>query len=515
MADNQTTQIPPSLDIPRFSAQEILTERWTAGVRQTANYLSIDFAMLGRIDIANRIQTLLQHRDYDYIPEGMYDGASNYWPFLNFAWEAARLQDPPMDEEEAVWEAAHIPGPDMEDEEALEKRQKEETAWVEQQCFENSPVRLDPQKYKRQCEVEQHLKRIFNEGVGEFDEDEVVATMTELSDMCAPGTFQGGAVRARAIDYMMEKGRQEQAAKMLDQVVEVFQKKDHKKILHYETPKLRYAWRLYATGMLRVKLGIDDKVLEEKGEEAIRTIEKRLRDGPSRPLALRSLNELIDMIKVNLRDDDYPDEWRTPPLDPKPSGRQPNIERKNFFPKPPATESEIAAVETRLGTELPEDFKAFLRLTNGFAEHNDLNRVDVVNGIDALSWEPPLIEEYALELSPGCEAAIHPDIEPVGLARVIPLNDRSSGIGDYVYLVEPCYVDEARVRLREYYENSAEPWLKRIMDLSVQNYFGGWEALEKVEWGVVRFTTYESYFEPSFRSYLEDLVRRSGKMSMY
>ncbi|KAJ4305326.1 hypothetical protein N0V90_000857 [Kalmusia sp. IMI 367209] len=485
---HEHTQDPPSPDLPAFSAQEILTERWTAGVRQTASYLSVDLAMLGRVDMAARIQSLLHNRAY--IPEGMYDGAKNYWPY----------------------EAAHIQVPDMDDAEALRKRQEEEVAWVEKRCFQNSPVYSDPEKYKHQREVEDSLKRIFDEGIDSFDGDQVVKTMTELSDMCAPGTFQGRAVRTRAIDYLMEKGKDEQAIKMLEQAIEAIQTYAYS--LYDEIPKLRYAWRLLITGVLREKLDVDDKLLEERGEEAIRTIEKRLRDGPIDPLESKSLNELIDMIEANLWDEAYPAAAQNQQIEPKPPGRQLQIGPKNFLRKPPASDIEISAVEARLGIELPDDLKRFLRLTNGFAQHNYPSLLDVVNGTDALDWEPPLIPEYKLELLPGFDAYIHPDIEPVALARIVPLNNTSFESAERTYLIEPRYIDEARARLREYYEIRAEPWMKRILDMSVQNYFGGWEALERADWGIVRFAKYESYFEPGFRRYLEHLVVQSGRLQI-
>ncbi|KAF2651822.1 hypothetical protein K491DRAFT_696127 [Lophiostoma macrostomum CBS 122681] len=463
-------------------------------VRQTANYLALEFAMLGRVDVAVAIQELLHNRDY--IPEGMYDGAGNYWPTLNFAYEAA-----------------HLKGPEMDDEEGLIKREKTEVDWVEKLCFQNSPVWSNPEKFKHQKELEEKLKKIFDGGIGTFPEEDVVATLTELSDLCGPGGFQGRAIRARAIDYMMEKGRDKEALKMLDPIVEAIQKSWTNR-LYDEVPKLRYAWRLLATGVLRGKLGVDEKSLERKGEDAIAAIDKRLRDGPiRRPLESKTIDELIDIIDKNLYDEEYDREVsakaRATGTGPKPAGRQPQLGLRNLLRKPPATGDEISAVEKSIGMELPDDYKAFLRTSNGFAEHNQIHYIDVIAGTDTLAWKPPLIPEYTLKILPDFESKVGPDIPGVELDQVLNLN-AMAGESDYVYLIKPEYMDEARKRLKDCYEKFADEKMKRIIDMSVRNYYGGWEELESLDWGIMRFEKYYSHFVPGFRTYLEDLASTSG-----
>lgn len=463
-------------------------------VRQTANWLAIDFAMLGRVDVAVAIQELLHNRDY--IPEGMYDGAGNYWPTLNFAYEAANLK-----------------GPEVDDEQGLKRRQDEEVKWVESQCFQNSPVWQDPERFKRHKDLEEKLKRIFDEGIETFPEEEVVATLTELSDLCEPGSFQGRAVRARAIDYLMEKGREEDAMKMLDPIVEAIQKSWTNR-LYDQVPRLRYAWKLLATGVLRGKLGIDEKALEKRGEDAVTSIEKRLRDGPiRRPHETKTMDELIDIIELNVQDEDYWREIDAARTRPKTPGRQPQYASKynvtKHLRKPPATEDEISAVEERLGVKLPDDYEAFLRITNGFQPHLFVHWIDVVAGADTLTWESPLIPEYTLELFPASETKIYPDIGDVKLDRVLNLNALIED-SDYVYLIEPRYIDEARKLLKGYYEEKANEQMRRIIDMSVENYYGGWEELESVDWGIMRFEKYERHFVPGFRVYLEDLASASG-----
>ncbi|KAL1598058.1 hypothetical protein SLS60_008546 [Paraconiothyrium brasiliense] len=447
--------VPSALErlvFSEFSSEQILAERWTAGVRQTAAFLSVNLAMLGRVDMATRIQELLHNPTY--IPKGMYDGAANFWPFLNFAWEAAQIQ-----------------GPGMDDEEALQKIQNDEVSWVEKRCFGAPP------NDKHQNEVENTLKRIFNEGIDKFDEDEVVATMTELSDMCAPGSFQGRAVRSRAIDYLMSKGRQQEAKAMMSKVTQAIQECAYR--LYDEMPKLRYAWRLLVTGVLHDQLDIDNRELEEKAEQAIRTIEQRLRDGPSRPLALKPMEELANVVETKF-----------------------GYKIRN----PPANDEDIAGAEVQLDVSLPGDLKAFFRTSNGFARHDCYDDAIVINSIPALKWQPPLIQEYQLSLLTGFDAYKGPVIEPVALDRVIALSGPNRWDSEYVYLIEPHFVDEARTRLRDYYENQAQPWMRALMNKCVNDYFGGWNKLQQLDWGIMRFRKYDCVFVPNFRVFLEDLA---------
>lgn len=452
-----------------FVSRDVLTERWTAGVRQAAAYLSVDLAMLGRIDLATRIQQLLHNPAY--IPKGMYDGARNCWPCLNFAWEAARTQ-----------------GPGMDDDDALQRRQEEEVAWVEEQCLQEFPVHLDPEKHKEQLAVKTRWKQILDAGIDRCDEVEVVAIMKALmGEFCAPGTFSSRAVRARAIDYLMQKGRRKEAIEMLRLATEAVQMYDHGYYrLHDEMPKLRHAWRLLVTGILCDQLHIDEAELQEKGTHAINVIEQRLREGPARPFISKSMNELVDILETE-------------------SG----YELRN----PPATDACIADAEARLGVSLPEELKDFLRISNGFSWRDYSCNFVAINGTAAFQWQSPLIPEHRLSILPEFDAHSGPDIEAVTMDRVIAFNDPRRGIDDYIYLIEPHHVSEARTRLRKYYDTQAEPWMKIILEKSVNDYIGGWAEMERLGWGIMRFDKYNSHFVSGVHLFLEDLVidsRSSG-----
>lgn len=77
---------------------------------------------------------------------------------------------------------------------------------------------------------------------------------------------------------------------------------------------------------------------------------------------------------------------------------------------PPASLSQIAAAEKNLGVRLPEDYRDFLMLTNGFAAINDCTepKFEKIEDIDYLInidpefvdiWNEHGVEDVALELN--------------------------------------------------------------------------------------------------------------------
>lgn len=77
----------------------------------------------------------------------------------------------------------------------------------------------------------------------------------------------------------------------------------------------------------------------------------------------------------------------------------------NWLGNFPATEKQILEAETKLGLKLPEDYKEFLKITNGFSAPNDIEpsfenteKIDFLKNVDGF-----IIECYRL---PELETAI-------------------------------------------------------------------------------------------------------------
>lgn len=62
----------------------------------------------------------------------------------------------------------------------------------------------------------------------------------------------------------------------------------------------------------------------------------------------------------------------------------------------PSTERKVAEVEGKLGVKLPEDYKEFLRITNGFSSPNDIEpSFERITEIDYLkNFAPEIIDAY-------------------------------------------------------------------------------------------------------------------------
>jgi len=68
--------------------------------------------------------------------------------------------------------------------------------------------------------------------------------------------------------------------------------------------------------------------------------------------------------------------------------------QNNWLGNIPAIENQISEVETKLGVKFPEDYRTFLKITNGFSAPNDIEpsfenieKVDYLKNIDEFTIE--------------------------------------------------------------------------------------------------------------------------------
>jgi len=175
----------------------------------------------------------------------------------------------------------------------------------------------------------------------------------------------------------------------------------------------------------------------------------------------------------------------------------------------PASEAAIAALEKKLAIKLPEDYKSFLRASNGFG-----------GSWNGTAFDPPLYpaeeacwddnsEEYQIMLD-LIECQIHYFIDydtwpKVGRAITIGQEDTC-----YVWLIPPTTVAKVRdayLALVESEESSAE--LKQEITNSINSFCGSIAAFKKCEWCVVKWQETELEGFPSFEAYMAEKLRAS------
>jgi hypothetical protein len=203
--------------------------------------------------------------------------------------------------------------------------------------------------------------------------------------------------------------------------------------------------------------------------------------------------------------------------------------------KEPATAAQISDLEQKLETTLPEDYKAFLLLTNGFstdtnAQNGIFNTYYPDPGLCATTevawWEEPYYElpVELLEISRELEHLGYDGKLKYSSGNVLewstplPLFTRILDIGhrdvENVWLVHPDVVREAREAYKGMREAAIEERQRRLLDRAVREFCGGWEAFEELEWACCRWSSGGAanlVCYPSFRKYLEVLVESSGE----
>lgn len=184
---------------------------------------------------------------------------------------------------------------------------------------------------------------------------------------------------------------------------------------------------------------------------------------------------------------------------------------------PPAAETAIAELEKRLGVVLPEDYKQFLRITNGFGDgikgmFNGMYLDEPIHGTENVKWlEEEWIKKLPIELL---------DIgDGLGILGTRQFDDSKSlcfdrviEIGQFdeqnLWLVPPEEVCRAKKAYLDIYESSNDAE-KLVMDRIIEEFAGTREAFENLEWCCVEWGIADLVAYPSLRRYLEERVSRS------
>jgi hypothetical protein len=205
---------------------------------------------------------------------------------------------------------------------------------------------------------------------------------------------------------------------------------------------------------------------------------------------------------------------------------------KTLFQKP-ATAEDIAKLEERLGIALPEEYKEFLGISNGFgagAGNEDgiyngyyldpaLYSTGDVNWNDEPYFQLPvdlLDLPYSINDLAGRKTKKNSD-GSLEIDTALPLFDRVLEIGtrdiDNIWLVHPELVKQARAAYVEMYEK-ADDQQKKIIEKAIEGFVGSWEAFQEIEWCCIKWAAggaamMQGY--AGFRRYSEHLVKDSAE----
>lgn len=278
-------------------------------------------------------------------------------------------------------------------------------------------------------------------------------------------------------------------------------------------------WPYYNRGLLADAVGISAEKLRSRAEDLIRAFSARLSHGyVENGLESKSLKELLEIGETNTLTGPGVRHWEEMGGD---------IPETMF--KPPATSEQISQLESRLGTNLPEDYKEFLGITNGFVS-DDSMQDGVFNGYfpdpalfstDEVEW---LSEDWLalpfemLKIPREIEDPYRKPSEAWDTA--MPFLDRVVYVGnrdiDDLWLVHPDLVQKAKRAYLEMLENGNEMH-KKILQRAMKEFAGSMERFMELEWCCVKNSSggaAATEVFSSFRSYVESVVGESGEDKM-
>jgi hypothetical protein len=266
------------------------------------------------------------------------------------------------------------------------------------------------------------------------------------------------------------------------------------------------AWTVLKTGILAKVVGVDVEKVRKLAEEVESTFKLRLEEGrQSRPE--RSVPELLNEIATNTI---------TNPGSVKSARENDEEPESPFEGKKPATDEAIAELEKRLNISLPDDYKEFLKVSNGFGRTWGGVLMDPpLHPTSHVRWfeddEQYFIDltmdlgdsgiYYATEKYPDLDDELTDKVPTVGKAIEIGTKDI-----DNVWLLPPANVEKFRVvYLNILNAGNCPPELKKKTISAIDSFAGSIENFKKLDWFTITWAAGGSAsmeIFPNFKTFL-------------
>ncbi|KAF4340097.1 hypothetical protein FBEOM_5957 [Fusarium beomiforme] len=247
---------------------------------------------------------------------------------------------------------------------------------------------------------------------------------------------------------------------------------------------------------------------------ALRMAENRLQAGPRRRYDNQSIEKLVHIISENT--------YKNCPYDmlnacrPRDNLRVPPKDADGLLRRG-CRVSGIRALEKRLGVTLPDDYKEFLRITNGLDPMWDgQTLVDYLASAREVNWQE-------IDFLDGDELPLLHEDEPlpwkrndlywptVTKPRCICLSNPQNKAG-HLFLVHKDLLQPAKDYFFQTYEERDESQCREL-DRLVQEIYGSMENFRNLEWGLLSWNEWNFTFYPynGFRDFLEQMAEASLK----
>lgn len=279
-----------------------------------------------------------------------------------------------------------------------------------------------------------------------------------------------------------------------------------------------HLWPLYITGVLAKATGLSKREMEDKKSLVVSTLTERLAQGHLFPFHYgKPIKELLDIAHGNTWQ-----EVSTNRLYFAEGDELPDPNSWTMY-KDAASEDQISQLEDRLAITLPEDYKEFLRITNGF---ND-GEMGIFTGIvtDPGLWDVAQVKWVRDRQQPAELLELPRNVEELGdfetkpsndgieWDTALPLFDRRLEIGqqdlDTLFLVPPECVEKVKAAYELMIQRGNDQDRAFVLD-AMNRLAGSKDAFNAMEWCCCIIGDYaelESF--SSFRSYLEHAASRA------
>ncbi|KAK7417635.1 hypothetical protein QQX98_004456 [Neonectria punicea] len=262
-------------------------------------------------------------------------------------------------------------------------------------------------------------------------------------------------------------------------------------------------WRLLATGALARKIPVDMEKLKALGKEAVELFTERVNNGRKTHVTeKKSIRELLEVLDRNTKKNSrgfYEEMMENVP--------------ESLFILPPATDEQIAALERKLDVPLPDDYKEFLKISNGFGRTwNGYHLDDPIFGVEDLDWGEVYVEDLPVVLHPLLSGVM--DLELPG-GREWPCHKKPVILGSYdvlqTWFITPSNTKETLEAYKEFMEGSETPDdVKRYTRKLIISRYGSWEAFEKLDWVAMEMDEGISEACGSFTQFLQFRARKAA-----
>jgi hypothetical protein len=262
----------------------------------------------------------------------------------------------------------------------------------------------------------------------------------------------------------------------------------------------RHAWRILKDGALAKVLKLNTKKATQFIKEFEQVIDERFSNGKLNlnNIPMRQLLEKLEDLTLN-------DPSR------EANGYTPRTEKTIF--QEPATVAEIAETEKRLNIELPEDYKEFLSLTNGFGQFLSEPPLHPARKLRWLDDSEDYFTDLMLDMLDN--SFLTTSSLTVGKAIEIGTEDI-----DNQWLVPPSTISAFKAHVRKILDGSEVDGklvtedVREAVRQAAEEFAGSLDAFWQLEWCCLTWASGGSALMlayPSFKKYLQSVLWEAGR----